>query len=363
MQQKPAKKVRYQEEIVEDERDRSSKVAAIAIAICAVAAIVALVILGTSLIGDGELITVPNLVGLYEEDLLNRTEQLEFQVVDRVNDDKYEKGQIIHQTPDANTQIAKGGKVTVTVSLGKATSNKKMENLINKDEATAKSFLTGTLGIAEDRIRVVTESNKEVEAGKIIKTEPVAGVIIGETQEIVLYISSGPDVIMEFVPNVENLSIDKAITILRASGFKNVRHEPVPSSKERDTVVRQSVPANHKVDVNTEIVLQVSMGPSGQGGSSLPVIPEVDPDLKYKIVTVEIPENADFLEKYVVGIWLNGEVLDEQEVIEGAKSVQFEVSGKGIVTFTVDFNGLSRQQLEVNFDEVVNPNENVNLDG
>ena len=351
VQQKPAKKVRYQEEIVEDERDRSSKVAAIAIAICAVAAIVALVILGTSLIGDGELITVPNLVGMYEEDLLNRTEQLEFQVVDRVNDEKYEKGQIIHQTPAAHTQIAKGGKVTVTVSLGKASSNKKMENLINKDEATAKSFLTGTLGIAEDRIRVVTESNKEVEAGKIIKTEPVAGVIIGETQEIVLYVSSGPDVVTERVPNVENLSIEKAITILRASGFKNVRYESVASSKERDIVVRQSVPANHEVDVNTEIVLQVSMGPSSQGGSSLPVIPEVDPDLKYKIVTVEIPENADFLEKYVVGIWLNGEVLDEQEVIEGAKSVQFEVSGKGIVTFTVDFNGLSRQQLEVNFDE------------
>ena len=360
---KPAKKERYQEVIVEDKRERSSTVATIAVAICAVAAIVALVILGTSLIGDGELITVPNLVGLYEEDLHNRTEQLEFQVVDRVNDEKYEKGQIIHQTPAAHTQIAKGGKVTVTVSLGKASSNKKMENLINKDEATAKSFLTGTLGIAEDRIRVVTESNTEVEAGKIIKTEPAAGVIIGETQEIVLYISSGPDVIMESVPNVENLSIDKAITILRASGFKNVRHEPVPSSKERDTVVRQSVPANHKVDVNTEIVLQVSTGPSGQGGSSLPVIPEVDPDLKYKIVTVEIPENADFLEKYIVGIWLNGVVLEEQEVIEGAKSVQFEVSGKGIVTFTVDFNGLTRQQLEVNFDEDVSLDENVNIDG
>ena len=123
---------------MEDKRERSSTVATIAVAICAVAAIVALVILGTSLIGDGELITVPNLVGLYEEDLHNRTEQLEFQVVDRVNDDKYEKGQIIHQTPAANTQIAKGGKVTVTVSLGKATSTKKMENLVNKDEATAK---------------------------------------------------------------------------------------------------------------------------------------------------------------------------------------------------------------------------------
>ena len=360
---KPAKKERYQEVIVEDKRDRSSTVATIAIAICAVAAIVALVILGASLIGDDELITVPNLVGLYEEDLLNRREQLEFQVVDRVNDDKYEKGQIIHQTPSANSQIAKGGKVTVTVSLGKSTSTKKMENLVNKDEATAKSFLTGTLGISEERIRVVMESNKEVEAGKIIKTEPGAGVIISDGQEIVLYISSGPDVIMESVPNVENLSIDKAITILRASGFKNVRHEPVPSSKERDIVVRQSVPANYKVDVNTEIVLQVSMGPSGQGGSSLPVIPEVDPDLKYKIVTVEIPENADFLEKYIVGIWLNGVVLDEQEVIEGAKSVQFEVSGKGIVTFTVDFNGLTRQQLEVNFDEVVIPGDNVNIDG
>ena len=351
---KPAKRAQRQEVIIEEERDRSSKVATIAIIICAIAAIAAIVILGISLTGGNELITVPNLVGLYEEDLATRAERydLEFRVGERVNSDKYEKGQIISQTPAAHTQIAKGGKVTVVVSLGKSTNTSKtMENLIRKDEATAKSFLIGTLGISEERIRVVMESSAGIEAGKVIRTEPTAGSVISEGQEVVLYVSSGPDVIMEHMPSVENLSIDKAIAILRAAGFKNVIPEPVPSSKEKDTVVHQSIPANQRVDVNTEITLQFSTGSAGStGDNTLPTIPEPDPELKFQVITVEIPEDADFLEKYIVSIWYDGEMIDEQEVMEGATSVQFEVSGKGQMTFTVDFNGLSRQQIEVDFD-------------
>jgi hypothetical protein len=227
-----------------------------------------------------------------------------------------------------------------------------MENLVRKDEATAKNFLIGTLGISEERFRVVMEASAGIEAGKVIRTEPTAGSIISEGQEVVLYVSSGPDVITEPVPHVENLSIDKAIAILRAAGFKNIINEPVPSSKEKDTVVHQSVPANQRVDVNTVITLQYSTGNSGTtGDNTLPTIPEPDPELKFKVVTVEIPEDADFLEKYIVSIWYDGELIDEQEVMEGAKSVQFEVSGKGQMTFTVDFNGLDRQQIEVDFDE------------
>ena len=351
---KPAKRPSRQEEIVEDETDRSSKVATIAIIICAIAAIVAIAILANTLLKGSELITVPNVVGLNEEDLAERADRygLEFRVGERVNSDKYEKGQVIFQTPDANTQIAKGGTITVTISLGKATPIKTMKDLYKEDEATAKSFLTDVLGIEDSRIVIRKESSVSVEAGRVIRTEPVAGTVIAEGQEIVLYISSGPDVVMENVPNVENLSVDKAITILRASGFDNTRIETVQSSKEKDTVVHQSVPANQKVDVNTLIVLQVSLGPNSSDGSdSLPTIPEVDPDLVFKVITVEIPEDADFLEKYVVSLWLDGEKLDEQIVMEGAKTIQFEVSGKGVKTFTVDFNGLNRQQIDVDFNE------------
>ena len=351
---KPARRPVRQEEIVEDETDRSSKVATIAIIICAIAAIVAIVILASTLLKGSELITVPNLVGLYEDDLAERADRygLEFRVGERVNSDKYEKGQVIFQTPAADNQIAKGGTITVTISLGKATSTKTMKDLFKEDEATAKSFLTDVLGIEESRITIRKESSITVEAGRVIRTEPVAGTVIAEGQEIVLYISSGPEVVMENVPNVENLSVDKAITILRASGFDNTRIETVQSSKEKDTVVHQSVPANTKVDVNTLIILQVSLGPNSSGDNeNLPTIPAVDPDLVYKVITVEIPEDADFLEKYVVSLWLDGEKLDEQIVMEGAKTIQFEVSGKGIKTFTVDFNGLDRQQIEVDFNE------------
>ena len=116
-------------------------------------------------------------------------------------------------------------------------------------------------------------------------------------------------------------------------------------------MVQQSVPADQKVDVNTTIVLKISLGPNSSPGQSvLPTIPEVDPDLHYQVIKVEIPEDADFLEKYVVSIWYEDQMIDEQEVMEGAKSIQFEVSGKGVMEFTVYFNGRDGQQIEVDFD-------------
>ena len=66
---------------------------------------------------------------------------------------------------------------------------------------------------------------------------------------------------------------------------------------------------------------------------------------------MKIPEDAQIGEDYVVSIWFDGEKLEEQLVIEGAVSVQFEVSGKGSKVYIVNFNDEKSQQIEVDFDE------------
>ena len=346
--QKPRR--RYQEEVVEDDRDRGSKVAAVAIAACAVVAIVAIVLFVWALMnGDqsSEMITVPNLIGVYEEDLVNYS-NLEIRVSERKHSDRYLKGQIMEQTPGANVKIAKGGKITVTVSLGSASSGKVMENLVGLDEKQARDFLNGQS--LKLQIITRTETSATIPVGNVTRTEPALGEELSQGQTVTLWISTGPDVIMRVVPNVVNRSVDKAVSILKASGFENFIFEDVESILAKDTVVQQSVTG--EVDINTEIVLQVSLGPS-QGTEKPPVtnIPEIDPDLKFKVITVKIPEDAQIDEDYVVSIWFDGEKLEEQLVIEGAVSVQFEVSGKGSKVYIVNFNDEKSQQIEVDFDE------------
>ncbi len=345
--ERPApKQRRYREEIVEEPGERGSKVAAVAAIFCAVVAVVAIVIFAVAIMNgqsSGDMIRVPNLLGCYEEELASIVD-LEIRIGDYKNSDQYEEGQVMEQTPSADTQIARGGRVTVTISRGKSTSGKTMENLVGVEQAHAENFLNGySMGL---NIMIRTETHTTIQAGCVTRTEPAMGDPLTNGQTVTLWISSGPDVVTRKVPNVVGRNVQTAVTILNASGFKNIRFEDVESTMDKDTVVRQSVQAQQEVDVNTEIVLQISLGSGSAGGTTIPV---VDPDLVYKIVDIEIPETVTT--PCTVSILFNNELQDSQEVLEGAVSIQFEVSGKGIMRFTVQFGDGIEQQIVVDFDE------------
>ena len=225
-----------------------------------------------------------------------------------------------------------------------------MEDLTLLDEATAKKFLIDGLGINENKILVHAESSSTVAAGRVTRTEPVDGEPLSDDQVVTLWISTGPEVRVEKVPNVVGRQVDKAEELLNVNGFKNIRLEHVESNKDKGIVISQSVVAQTEVDVSTEIVLEVSLG-SGEEETkpTEPPIPTRDPDEKTKTITVGLSE--DMMEDYTLSLWLDGELIEEREIPVGTVSTQFQVTGKGKVKYELRINNANPWTFEVNFDE------------
>ena len=354
---KPARppRRRREEEIVEDD-DRTGKIATVAIVLCALVALVAIGVFVYAMMNGGlgtqdEVLEVPNLIGKTQSEL----PEMEFIV--RVGDKKYSEtypeGQIYDQEPKAGTKIPKGGIVTIYVSLGKAPEKKIMEDLVTKDldEAAAKKFLTDVLGIKEENIVVHYETSATKAVGMVTRTNPVKGEELKDGQTVELWISTGKEVQMAKVPNVIGQSKDNAVKLLFANGFKDVVYEEVESNQDKDTVVYQSEAPQTEIDVTTQIILKVSLGPEETTSPTEPPEPTVDPDLVDKIVTVELPE--EMVEPYTVSIWLDGEKLQSRKVPVGTLSTQFSLTGKGVMEFTVKLNDSDDNSwtIEVDFDE------------
>ena len=349
----PRKPSRREEEIVEDESERGSKVALVAIIACALVALVAIGVFVWAFVGgeqSDEYIYVPNLVGMTEEELSQITDFKVVVLAEQQYSNIYEKGKVMDQDPDVNKRRVKGSTIWVTISRGNRTDGAVMEDLAGYEQQAAMDFLDSLdLGLT---FVIEKEKSDTVEPGKITRTEPAANQELNKGQKVILYVSVGSEVKMSTVPKLVDQTMANAILLLHAAGFNNYIFEEVESTEPKDTVVGQSVDAYTQVDVATKIVMQVSLGYAGNDDQpTLPTIPELDPELSYKVITVEIPENADTSEEYRISIWYEDEMLDEQIVAEGAISVQFEVAGKEKMTFTVKFNDESSKRIEVDFDE------------
>ena len=348
---RPARK-RREEVIVEDE-DRGGKLAAVAVIICALVAIVAIGIFVAAFMNgsQGEIVRVPDLLGKTAEEWAQFTD-VSIRIGEKNYNDIYEKGQVYDQNPKANTQIAKGGTVTVYVSLGPAPQVKVMENLINMEEAAAKSFLIDTQGIKESQIKVTYENNS-APAGLVFRTDPMEGEELNGEMLIEIWVSSGPETQMGKVPNVKGFGVETATSILKGNGFNNIEYVPVESTMDKDRVVSQSIAPQTEVDVTTLIILEISLGPKDKPTDPTdptdPTFPEDDPDLVYKIVTIELPGEME--EDYVLTIWLDEELVEERQIPAGTVSTEVELKGKGVMEFEARIDDGDPWPVEVDFDE------------
>ncbi len=351
---KPVRK--HRREIIVEEEDRGNKVATVAIVACALVALVAVVIFVIAMINGNfgsqkDVVQVPSLLGKTQEEL-NLTD-----VVVRLGDKRYHedyaKGQIYHQNPKAGTKIAKGGIITIYVSLGPEPEALVMEDLVDLEETAAKNFLTDVLGIKAGNIKVHTESSATIAAGRVTRTDPVKDETLKDDQVVEIWISTGKESSMGKVPNVYGQSSKTAEALLNNNGFQNVVFEEVQSNKIKGTVINQSEAAGTEIDVTTQIVLQISLGPvqNETTAPTEPPIPTVDPELVSKVITVPLPE--DMTETYVVSIWQGEEMLQEREIPVGTVRTQFSVTGKGVMDFVAKINGSDENcwTIEVDFNE------------
>ncbi|MDE3724450.1 Stk1 family PASTA domain-containing Ser/Thr kinase [Nocardiopsis sp. N85] len=111
-----------------------------------------------------------------------------------------------------------------------------------------------------DNVSEEQRADSEAEAGTVVETDPEAGSEIAVTEQIVLYVSSGPDA--REIPSVEGQSEADARSTLGEAGFENISSEQQShASIASGQAIGTDPSAGDAVAPDTEITLYVSSGP------------------------------------------------------------------------------------------------------
>jgi serine/threonine-protein kinase len=112
-----------------------------------------------------------------------------------------------------------------------------------------------------DNVSQEQQASEDVEEGQVIETDPPAGDEVPVDEEIVLYVSSGPDAVE--IPSVEGQSESEATSTLSDAGFENVNPQPrADDSVPEGQAIGTDPSAGESVAPDTEITLLVSSGPN-----------------------------------------------------------------------------------------------------
>ena len=176
--------------------------------------------------------------------------------VNQQTSDTVEAGKVISQDPRPGTEAAKGTRVNLVVSTGKEQVT--IPTVAGKDEAVAANEL-GRLGLNVER---KTQASSEVEAGKVIGTEPKAGTQVPKDSTVILIVSSGPEKVS--VPNLVGMTEAQAEKALKDAGLVGEKKEQTVTDEDDDgRVVDQDPDAGTKVNKGSKVTYFVGKALGG----------------------------------------------------------------------------------------------------
>jgi serine/threonine-protein kinase len=203
---------------------------------------------------DTGTVTVENVV-LQQEAVARRTleaQGLEVRVVRRAND-QLASGIVVSQDPKAGTKIDRGSRVVLTVSDGKG--SKPVEDVAGETLEDAQR----TLEAQGFTVVVEHEPSETVDEGRVIRTDPEAGVKTPVGDPVTVVVSSGPAPVS--VPDVVGQDQVAAAQTLGSAGFKVERSTQASSSVAAGVVISQDPAAGTGARRGDTVRIVVSSGP------------------------------------------------------------------------------------------------------
>ena len=206
---------------------------------------------------SGELVTVPNLMGLTASEA-----ERELAAVGLIGssqqgaNERYEAGTIFQQEPTSSSQVPAGTTITYYVSTGKEKKNVTIPDLIGIEKGDAVATLE-KLGL---NVQTREEENDRVSAGSVCEQSIAAGTEVAQGTNITLTISKEREKIT--VPDVTGSSENEAKSTLRAAGF-SVNVESAVGTK--NVVVKYSPSSAYEGDT---VTIYIGTGDESSSGSS-----------------------------------------------------------------------------------------------
>ena len=265
----------------------------------------------------------------------------------------YDVDYVFSTDPPAGTEIKTGQTITLNVSSGKQIIKDEMPELIGKTKQEAEDILNAKkeVMLALD-IQIVEESSLDIQAGKVIRTEPAAASEIQTGDTIKVYVSSGPKKFA--MPNLQGMSLSTAKDILKSSGYDTTLlvYAPKADKAKQDTVIEQSVIEGNMVAVNEVITLTFSTGtpPTDEPQPSLPVTKQVP------VIFDTVPDSSGSVRFYQIDEGGNKIRFKTQTISANQTSVTISLTGNGTIEYYYEFyfsggRVVEGGTFEVNFDE------------
>ena len=204
-------------------------------------------------------VTVPDILGMTVEEATETLNKkgLGLSIAERAYSDKYEKGEIMEQKTAANKKVDKNTEIQVVVSNGEEILTVAVPDVSGQSESAAQKTL-------EDANLVVDSESKyddHIEAGKVISTDPAAGMEVEEGTHVKMYVSMGVEKVE--VPQITGITSEEAQAALAAVGLigGSVTEE---DSEEYDAgyVISQGKSAGSKLEKGSAVDYVVSKGSS-----------------------------------------------------------------------------------------------------
>ena len=204
-------------------------------------------------------VTVPDILGMTVEEATETLNKkgLGLSIAERAYSDKYEKGEIMEQKTAANKKVDKNTEIQVVVSNGEEILTVAVPEVSGQSESAAQKTL-------EDANLVVDSESKyddHIEAGKVISTDPAAGMEVEEGTHVKMYVSMGVEKVE--VPQITGITSEEAQAALAAVGLigGSVTEE---YSEEYDAgyVISQGKSAGSKLEKGSAVDYVVSKGSS-----------------------------------------------------------------------------------------------------
>ena len=264
-------------------------------------------------------IECPKFIGQAYDDIKANTEytdNFKFETEWQSNND-YEYGYVYEQSKAEGQKVKKGA--TITLYISKGLSTKKVPDVYGQTESAAVSKLK-----AEGFKPTVEEMpSDDVEAGKVIKTDPQRTEVVGDNLDIKVYVSSGK--------SLKNVSVPSVVGMKQADAEKELKDKNLVAS-----VKEKLITADDKYYPVGYVVKQEPDTGSAQipEGSTVTIYVSSGVSLD---VTVDLPSDCQ-ASNYYVSLWENNANMT-------AESKKLNTSGLREYTF----QGISSKQESVTY--------------
>jgi len=267
---------------------------------------------------------VPSLTGytieqaekILEETNLRLSEDIEYEESDEV-----EEGQIISQTPGANSFVKKNRKIKIVVSLGLSEEEAIVPDVqdIPIEEAKSKLEKEGLSYKIEEKF------DENIEIGNVISQSPKKDTKVSKGYKVILYVCANQEEEQAVVPKLTGVTEEEAKKLILEAGLTVGSIDKEANSAEKGLVFSQTPAAKTGVVKGSAVSFTVSEGQQAA-------------ELKRKTLTITIPDDAN--ETVHVKVVANGKTIHDKDhkKTEGTVDIEVQASKDASVQAYIDGN-------------------------